>query len=138
MSSEFAISTDAELTSLYDTRISRVAQADFVIKPNAFGNPHQAALAAEFINESLGRIEDLAKTFRELLHAIAVGVSVGENIWDRDRVNNTNYIERIEFRHGHRFRYDETWNLRLAAFHEQRNGLSEHTDRVLLDLAARW
>lgn len=33
---------------------------------------------------------------------------------------------------------DETWNLRLAAFHEQRNGLPEHTDRVLLDLGARW
>lgn len=33
---------------------------------------------------------------------------------------------------------DERWNLRLAAFHEQRNGLPEHTDRILFDVAARW
>ena len=32
----------------------------------------------------------------------------------------------------------ERWNLRLAAFREQRNGLPRHTDRVLIDLAARW
>ena len=33
---------------------------------------------------------------------------------------------------------DERWNLRLAAFHEQRDGLSEHTDRILFDVGARW
>lgn len=33
---------------------------------------------------------------------------------------------------------DERWNLRLAAFREQRNGLPRHTDRILFDLAARW
>lgn len=33
---------------------------------------------------------------------------------------------------------DARWNLRLAAFREQRDGLREHTDRILLDLAARW
>ena len=33
---------------------------------------------------------------------------------------------------------DERWNLRLAAFREQRDGLPRHTDRVLIDLAARW
>lgn len=33
---------------------------------------------------------------------------------------------------------DRSWNLRLAAFREQREGLAEHTDRILLDLGARW
>jgi hypothetical protein len=33
---------------------------------------------------------------------------------------------------------DERWNLRLAAFHEQRDGLPEHTDRILFDVGARW
>ena len=33
---------------------------------------------------------------------------------------------------------DATWNLRLAGFRELRDGLSEHTHRLRLDLAARW
>jgi hypothetical protein len=31
-----------------------------------------------------------------------------------------------------------TWSLRLAGFHERRDGLREYTDRVRLDLEARW
>jgi hypothetical protein len=34
--------------------------------------------------------------------------------------------------------FSATWSARLAAFHERRDGVSEHTDRVLLDLYARW
>jgi len=33
---------------------------------------------------------------------------------------------------------DATWSLRLAGFHELRDGLDKHTDRVRLDLAAHW
>jgi hypothetical protein len=33
---------------------------------------------------------------------------------------------------------DATWNLRLAGFHERRDGLDEYTDRVRVDLTARW
>lgn len=33
---------------------------------------------------------------------------------------------------------DARWNLRLAAFREQRDGLPEHTDRILFDVGARW
>ena len=33
---------------------------------------------------------------------------------------------------------DATWNLRLAGFHERRDGLDEYTDRVRLDMTARW
>ena len=34
--------------------------------------------------------------------------------------------------------FDGTWSLRLAAFIETRDGLQEDTERVLLDVAARW
>ena len=34
--------------------------------------------------------------------------------------------------------FNATWSSRLAAFHERRDGVSEHTDRVLLDIYARW
>jgi hypothetical protein len=34
--------------------------------------------------------------------------------------------------------FDATWSLRLAAFIETRDGLSENTRRLLLDVAARW
>ena len=33
---------------------------------------------------------------------------------------------------------DATWNVRLAGFHERRDGLDEHTDRVRFDVTARW
>jgi hypothetical protein len=34
--------------------------------------------------------------------------------------------------------FSPTWSTRLAAFHERRDGISAHTDRVLLDLYAHW
>jgi hypothetical protein len=34
--------------------------------------------------------------------------------------------------------FDATWSVRLAGFHEQRDGVAVHTDRVLLDVNARW
>jgi hypothetical protein len=34
--------------------------------------------------------------------------------------------------------FNANWSARLAAFHERRDGVSEHTDRVLLDVHARW
>ena len=33
---------------------------------------------------------------------------------------------------------DATWSLRLAGFHERRDGLDESTDRIKVDLTARW
>jgi len=36
------------------------------------------------------------------------------------------------------FGIDATWSVRLAGFHEQRDGAKVHTDRVLLDVDARW
>ena len=33
---------------------------------------------------------------------------------------------------------DATWNLRLAGFHERRDGLDEYTDRIRLDVTAHW
>ncbi|MGA9333411.1 MAG: putative porin [Rudaea sp.] len=34
--------------------------------------------------------------------------------------------------------FNATWNVRLAEFHERRDGVSQHTDRLLLDVNARW
>lgn len=34
--------------------------------------------------------------------------------------------------------FDATWSARLAGFHERRDGVAESTDRVLLDIYARW
>ena len=33
---------------------------------------------------------------------------------------------------------DATWNLRLAGFHERRDGLDEYIDRIRVDLTAHW
>ena len=34
--------------------------------------------------------------------------------------------------------FDATWSMRLAGFHEERDNVSRHTDRLLLDLYAQW
>lgn len=34
--------------------------------------------------------------------------------------------------------FNETWSMRLAEFHERRDGVDRYTDRVLLDLYGRW
>ena len=34
--------------------------------------------------------------------------------------------------------FSDTWSARLAAFHERRDGVADYTDRVLLDVYARW
>ncbi len=34
--------------------------------------------------------------------------------------------------------FDATWSMRLAEFHERRDGVADYTDRVLLDLYAQW
>jgi hypothetical protein len=34
--------------------------------------------------------------------------------------------------------FNATWSTRLAAFHERRDGVDEYTDRILLDVYARW
>jgi hypothetical protein len=34
--------------------------------------------------------------------------------------------------------FSDTWSARLAAFHEHRDGVADPTDRVLLDIYARW
>ncbi len=110
---EFAISTDPELFSLYDSRITRVLQAEFSIKPNPFGDKVVAKQAADLVNECVARIPDWHQVQRDLLHAIAVGHSCGENEWAKDEAVDLTYVKRIDFRHPHRFRYDEVWQLRL-------------------------
>lgn len=34
--------------------------------------------------------------------------------------------------------FDATWSMRLAEFHERRDGIADYTDRILLDLYAQW
>jgi hypothetical protein len=34
--------------------------------------------------------------------------------------------------------FDATWSMRLAAFHEMRDELTQYTNRILLDVYARW
>lgn len=111
---EYAIKTDPTLRSLYDTRLDRVVQADWVVRPDPdAANPVLAELVAEFVNEQVTRIPYLDRALRELLHAIAIGYSASECIYEYDRLSRTNYIAKIMFVHPHRFRYDEQRVLRL-------------------------
>jgi len=110
---EYAIGSDDHLSSLYDTRISRVMQADWIIVPGKFGDPAIAVQAAKLVDELILRIDNWHQAARDLLHAIAVGHSCGENAWAHDELSHTYYVKSITHRHGHRFRYDEEYQIRL-------------------------
>lgn len=110
---EFALSTDSFLASVYRTRIDRVAQADYVVSPSEFGDQRTAELAAEFIDEQIQRVENWAQFTRNALHGIFPGYSCNEMIWARDNARKLNIVERIEYRHGHRFRMGRQYDLRL-------------------------
>lgn len=109
---EWAIKSDAHLASLYTTRIMRVAQAEYEVVPSEFGDPTIAKQAADFVREQLGRIENFEHARRDLLHAIALGYSPAEMLWERDSAQQVYYVRRIEWRHPARFKYGDGWQLR--------------------------
>jgi hypothetical protein len=122
---EYAIGTDETLASLYATRIMRVAQAEYVVKPSPFGDQRLAQLAAEFTNEQMARIENLDQAIRLLLHAVAVGFSPAEMAWERDAAAKLWYVKRVLWRHPRRFKYGTNWDLRLYDY-GRRAGADKH------------
>jgi len=110
---EYAISSDDDLQSLYTTAITRVTQATWKVKPNKFGNQADAKLAAELCDEMIGRLQGWAAAKTTLMHAIALGFQPMEKEWETDRVAKKNFVRRLHFRHGHRFRLDTQYKYRL-------------------------
>lgn len=117
---EFALSTDGDLFSLYETRITRVTQATFEVVPNEHGDERLAKLAAEFVNEQVARIPRFNEVKRHLLHGNFVGIAFAEMEWDHD-ANGVNYVRMLHPRHTHRFRYDERWVPRLYDFGQRKS-----------------
>lgn len=112
---EFALCDDT-LMSLYASRVNRVLQATWKVKPNEFGDPAKAKLAAEFCQEQMGRLTNWTNALRYMSHALAVGPSASALEWDSYRAPTgqlTYYLRKVHFRHPHRFRYDDQWKLRL-------------------------
>ncbi len=110
---EYMIDTDELLTSLYETRMSRVVQADWIVSPSKYGDRGLAVAARNLCDDLLSRVENFDDSMRDVLHALAPGFSANELQWARDHRNGLNYVASIDHKHGHRFRYDEQWNLRL-------------------------
>lgn len=110
---EFALSTDPLLISLNTTRVTRVTQAEYQIIPSEYGDPHLAQLAAEFIDEAIGRVENWRDFLKGALHAIPLGYSAHEIEWDEDTWTGSNWIRRLHYVNPNRFRYDRQWRLRL-------------------------
>jgi len=111
---EYAISSDADLQSMYTTTITRITQATWKVIPNKYGNQSDAKLAAELCNEQLGRLQGwrLAKT--TLLHAIGLGYQPMEKEWaEPNSVDRKNFVRALHFRHAHRFRLDTQYKYRL-------------------------
>ena len=112
---EYALCDDT-LMSLYASRAQRVLQASWAVKPNQFGDPAKAKLAAEFCHEQMGRLLNQHEALRYMLHATAIGLSCSALEWDSYRADTgqqTYFLRKVHFRHPHRFRYDDQWKPRL-------------------------
>ena len=111
---EYAMATDGALASVYRGSIDRITQADWVLRPPRDSwDPALAMLAAEFVNQQISRIQRFKHALGLILHALGPGFSASEMHWRRANRQRVNYVERIEFIHPHRFRYDEVKQLRL-------------------------
>lgn len=110
---QFFLTTDTDFAHLHAQRIERLVQQDWRIVPASDGDARLASLAAEFCDEHVRRIQDLHRAFKFIAHAITPGFSANEMIWKIDSRANCYVVDRIEHRHGHRFRYSPTWTLRL-------------------------
>ncbi len=72
--------TDSHLASVYETRLTGVAGAPWMLTAGA-GDPAMALLALDRSRAMLDEIPDLERAFYDSLHAIGVGYSVLEIIW---------------------------------------------------------
>lgn len=108
---------DAEIAGLYDGRISRVLQADWITAPGEAAEGQDASIAeiaADFCSEAImARIKGWAKSQRDIMHAELLGYSVQDMDWQRDGGSRYWYINKLRYLHPRRFRYDEHWQLRL-------------------------
>lgn len=116
---EFALDDDL-MISLYNTRLDRVVQADWVIAPSKYGDRILARMAADFVNECVSRIENWDEALRNQMHMLAAGYACSQNEWAHDEARGINYVRNLEFVHAHRFRYDEQWHLRLYDYGQRR------------------
>jgi len=119
---EYVLTTDSFIAGLAETRAKRVSQAPFRII--AGGGEPADQLAAELVNEvvrGIAGLPDLLETM--LVNGIFAGVSFHETIWAFDSQRRTYYPAEIQFRHGHRFRFDEHWLPRLWDSGQRGGGL---------------
>jgi phage gp29-like protein len=110
---EFALGTDELLVSLYNTRVSRVVQAEFEVIPSEFGDKGAAKAAGEFINEQIGRIDNFRGLLRNMMHAVSPGFSISQLRYERDAASGIVFVQSHEHIHPHRFRYDDQWQARI-------------------------
>ena len=109
---EHVLTTDAFIAGLAETRAKRVSQSPFRIV--AGGVEPVDILAAELVNEVVRSIDGLQSIMETMLIlGTFAGISFHEIVWAFDSTRRTYYPEVIEFRHGHRFRFDEHWRPRL-------------------------
>jgi phage gp29-like protein len=116
---EFYLSTDTKFASLNAGRIARIVERKWAIKPSTVGDQKMAQFAAEFCDEYVKRIgpsttaPDLQAVFKNIAHALTPGFSANEMLWKIDPKRGCYMVDKVEYRHGHRFRYSPTWTLRL-------------------------
>lgn len=116
---EHMIKTDPDVLDAYTTRLTRVVQADAELC--AADETPEAEKARALIEWAIKRCENFEQAEKDMLHAVAAGFSALENAWAFDARANRYYVRTIDVRHGNRFIYDESYQLRIND-HGQKHG----------------
>lgn len=103
---EYMIKTDEDILDAYTTRVSRVVQASWQIDG-------ADAKAVELVKWGIDKCDNWHEAQKDAMHALAPGFSALEGEWEYDAITRRYFVRRFTARHGHRFRYDEQWQLRL-------------------------
>lgn len=106
--------TDPHLFSVYESRLSPVAGARWTLEPGQ-GDPELAQRAADDCRAMLESLPDLERTLKTILHALGVGYSVHEIVWQEPSEIRSGVVrpKELAWVHPRRFRFDDHYRIYL-------------------------
>lgn len=111
---EYALEPNSELSSSMRTVRANVLSGPWMI--DAGESPDKDKTAndkAEFIKATLQKMKNFPVVLGQMIDAILPGYSAHELVWKRDDELGANIISEMIWTHQRRFRWDESWKLRL-------------------------
>ena len=125
---------DIDIAADVESRVDRVLELPYVIKPPVGADRPIDQLAADLMSERFRDMQDLRASMKRLLHAFFCGVIPEAIDWQWDSEAQLLVPMRLVQRHLRRFRWDDVWELRLY----DRGNKSKHDPDGKLLIPGGW